>query len=638
MKSPSNIVGGIAGLILRVNLTTREIKTERTDNYARRWTGGRAIASWILLNETSPDMVWSDPETPLIFSAGTLVGTLAPCACRVSIDTINAFNNGKGSANFGGHWGPELKFAGFDHVVITGKAASPVYLFIHDGQAQIRDALVLWGKTTDKTEEFIQTELGDSAIRVASIGPAGENLVKGSAIIGDTGFAAGGSGVGCVMGTKKLKAVAVRGSTSVKVADPSRFMKAIDAAYEKIENSPFINGKNEKWGSFRQGLMHQIHWAENPQVYAVRNGQDFYYSKEKSAKLVGKNEGAQKYYTKKWNCFACPIAALPFIEIREGRYKGMKGPTYWANAACYSMLMDSDDGAASANFMLLCNQLGLDGDTAAATTSWAFDCYEKGIITKEDLGGLELRWGDDDAWMKLTEMIAHRQFLGGLLAEGTYEASRRIGRRAGSLSVTVKKQDTIDNFFDPVWELGITTSPVGPRHLRGAPNHKSGPKELQVDVGSVEKAPELVYWQLRTKEIEDNLGLCAFVEWGGAHALWPADFVEFFNAATGLEFTEDSLMASGEASYNLEKAFNTIHAGFTREDDLPPKRLMNTVIKSGPRAGRTAAVDQERHDIMLDRFYELLGWDSSSGKQKKERLFRLGMEDVAEKLGLTGLL
>ena len=233
------ISGGLAGKILRVDLTTKKISTEDTEKYAQRFIGGRAINSFILLNEMEPEIKWSDPENMLIFGVGCLVGTLAPGACRVSVDTKSVFNNGKGSANFGGHFGPELKYAGFDHVVITGRSESPVYLWIHDGNAELRDASSIWGKTTYETEEILQEELDDNKIEVASIGPAGENLVRGSSIVSDCAKAAGGSGVGCVMGPKKLKALVVRGHGAIKVAQPQRFLDAVNTALKKVKAPPY---------------------------------------------------------------------------------------------------------------------------------------------------------------------------------------------------------------------------------------------------------------------------------------------------------------------------------------------------------------------------------------------------------------
>ena len=233
--------GGLAGKILRVDLGSRIISTEDTWKYAQSFPGGRSLNSFILLKELDPETKFSDPENILIFGVGCLVGTLAPGACRVSLETKSPFSNGKGSANFGGHFGPELKYAGFDHIVITGKSKDPVYLWIHDGEVEVRNAASLWGKTTGETEALLHQELGDSRIQVASIGPAGKEG-SGLIVFSNPGKAAGGSGVGFVMGSKKLKAIAVRGHGSVRLADPKRFMGAVDRSLAKVQASPSSEG------------------------------------------------------------------------------------------------------------------------------------------------------------------------------------------------------------------------------------------------------------------------------------------------------------------------------------------------------------------------------------------------------------
>ena len=264
------ILWGQAGKILRVDLSNRKISTQDTEEYAQRFIGGRTINSYIMLKEMNPTTKWSDPENMLIFGAGTLVGTLAPGACRVSIETKSVYNNGKGSANFGGHFGPELKYAGFDHVVIVGKSEKPVYLWLCDGQAEIRDASSVWGKTTYETEVILRQELGDCRVEVASIGPAGENRVRGSCIFNNPGKAAAGSGVGCVMGDKKLKAIAVRGHGGIRIANPERFMAAVDTALAKVKASHHT----EDW---RKGAVEARFSPESPLwngAGCVRNGQD----------------------------------------------------------------------------------------------------------------------------------------------------------------------------------------------------------------------------------------------------------------------------------------------------------------------------------------------------------------------------
>jgi len=631
--------GGLAGKILRVDLANNKIWTEETGKYARMWLGGRAINSWLLLNETTASTKWSDAENMLIFGAGCLVGTSAPGACRVSIDTISAFNNAKGSANSGGHFGAEMKYAGFDHIVISGKANRPVYLWIHDGEAEIRDAKGIWGKTTDETEEILKNMFGDDRLEIASIGPAGENMVKGSGIFCDCGQAAGGSGVGCVMGSKNLKALVVRGHGSIKVAEPQRFTDTVSAVLDKIEKSPGIAG-NEIFESFRKGVVLAYKSGEYAVEMPVRNAQDEFFSAERAKRLLGNDNGVPRYHKRMLSCFGCPIGCQPFLEVNEGQYAETRGFTYWGNSILYSGRVDSDDPVSSIKFQILSNQLGLDADTASVSTAWAFECYENGLLTKDDTDGLELKWGNDDAWLMLTKKLAYRDGIGDLLADGVLEASRKLGKGSDRFIAHCKGQDTIEKFRgNPGWALGVATSPVAGHHLRGAVDTPliSGPKHITWTSDKIDNQAEAVFWQLRTREIEDNLGICCFMgSLAGAHILEATDYAELANAALGTDFSAEKLMSMGEGSYNLEKAFNTIHAGFTRKDDYPPQRFMEEPVISGPMAGRR--FDKDGYDIMIDRYYELLGWDQQTSWQTRTCLESLGMEDVARKLKDVGRL
>lgn len=631
------IGGALAGGILRVDLTRRRIWTEATAAYAKRFLGGRGVNSLILLNEMVPETRWSDPENMLIFGVGCLVGTMAPGACRVSIDTKNAYTGGKGSANFGGHFGSELKFAGFDHVVITGKADRPVYLWICDGKAEIRDASAIWGKTTYETEEILRRDLGDDRIEIAAIGPAGENLVRGACVVGDLAKVAGGCGVGCVMGSKKLKALVARGHGSISVADPPRFVKAVDDAFSKINASP----RSPRW---RKGIIMAYCLPDSPLWdiggEMIRNGQVGNWPMDKRVNLVGQDTGVPKYQKNVLACFNCPIGCNPYFEINEGRYKGTRGIGYWINSAFYSTRFDVDDAAASIRFHLLTNQLGLDGDTTATVLAWAFECFQRGLITRKDTDGLTLEWGNGEAMNEMVRKLAYREGFGDFLADGAAEAARKLGQGSEAFAIQVKGQDTSDAFrIQKGWGLGCATSPCGPRHLRGAvgSTFHSGPKDLPRETSSYENQPEAVFWQLKAKEIEDITGICNYTgTYSGARALEPADYAALVASAMGVEIDEDELMRLGQRTYNLEKAFNTLHAGFTRKDDYPPRRYMEEPVNSGPYAGFRC--DREEWDKMLDRFYELHGWDIETGWQTRRSLEDIALEDVAARLEKAGKL
>jgi len=302
--------------------------------------------------------------------------------------------------------------------------------------------------------------------------------------------------------------------------------------------------------------------------------------------------------------------------------------------------MDVDDPAASLKFHLLANQLGLDGDEAAVVLSWAFECYERGLLTKEDTDGLELKWGNGEAMIRLAEKLAYREGFGDFLADGVKEASRKLGRGSEKFAVHMKGQGSADSYrILKGWGFGVSTSPVAGRHLRGtlATPDKMGPKGLVWSPYEYENIPEAVFWQARTKEIEDMTGTCVYVgTWGGTHALELSDYAELISSAMGIELTEEELMLLGRRGINLEKAFNTIHTDFARKDDLPPRRYMEEAVKSGPYAGYRC--DREKWDEMLDRFYELHNWDKETGWQTSQCLLELGMEDVTEKLEKAGKL
>jgi aldehyde:ferredoxin oxidoreductase len=627
---------GIAGKILRVDLGNGKIIIEPTEKYSSNLIGGRAVNSLILLNETAPHTKWSDPENMIIIGVGCLVGTLAPGACRVSIDTISAYGNGKGSANFGGHFGPELKYAGFDHVIITGISKKAVYLWIQDGKVEIRDAESLCGMTTYDTETMIRKELGDPKIQVASIGPAGENLVRGSIVFTNPGKAAGGSGVGCVMGSKRIKAIAVRGHGSVSVADSARFMSAVNTGFDKIKASPDA----ESW---RKGIIEHKFLPESPvwDGYASpRNGQDEYWPMNKRETLVGMKSGVPSYKKRMMACFGCPIGCMPFNEIQNGKYKGIKGAGYWINSALYSTKLDIEDPGASISYHLLCNQLGLDGDMASVSLAWAYECFEKGLLTKSDCDGLELRWGDGDTALKMLRKLANRDGIGDFLADGVKNSAMKLGKGSDYFATHMKGQDSVDPYRAfKGWGFGVSISPVGGRHLRGAVSapEVTGPKNIKWSAFEYENVPDVVFWQSQAKEIEDITGICIYNgTWSGVHALELSDYFELISSAMGIKITEEEFMTIARRGINLEKAFNTLHTEFDRTDDYPPIKYMEEPIKSGPFAGDKC--EKEIWDEMLDRFYELNGWDLETGLQTSECLKNLDLEFVAEKLKDIGKL
>ena len=636
--SIKRIRGGLAGQILRVDLSTGKIWAEETEKYAREYIGGRGINSLILFNEMGRETTWSDPENPLIFGVGALVGTLAPGACRTSIETKNVFNNGKGSANVGGHFGPELKYAGFDHVVISGKSETPVYLWIHKGRAELREATSVWGKTTFETEESLAREHAPHRIRVAVIGPAGENLVRGSGVVCDRAKVAGGSGVGCVMGDKKLKAVVACGEGgSIRVARPDEFFKALDVALKKVRESPLSDMMKKVTLAGRWSDPNSPNWDF---LISARNGQDDFWEMEKRVEFANPKTGFPKNRKSISACFMCPIGCMPFSEITEGEYKGVKGEGFWSNTIMDAVRLDITDRDGMTKAWILANELGLDTDFATNVAAWAFECFERGLLTEKDTDGLRLEWGNVRAYIELLRKLAYREGIGDLLALGVKDASQTLGRGSEAFAIHMKGQDSIEPFRVPKgWALGVATSPVAGRHLRGTSigGARFGPKDASFPAHTYEDQPQNVVWQSLTKEMEDMVGICIYVgTWSGAYALEPSDYVDLTNSAMGINVTEDDFFTIARRSYNLEKAFNTLHTNFDRKDDYPPRRFMEESVKNGPYKGYRC--EKENWDRMLDEFYELQGWDKQTGLQTRASLTTLGMESVAHKLEMAGRL
>jgi aldehyde:ferredoxin oxidoreductase len=617
----------LAGKILRVDLTTGRVRTEPTEEYAQRWMGGRPINTWILLNEMDPGVKWSDPSNLLCFGVGVLVGTLAPGACRVSVDTTNAFNDGIGSANVGGFWGSELKFAGYDNIIISGKANRPVYLWICNEHVEIRDALSIWGKTTWETEEWIREEHGDERIRVSVIGPAGENLVRSACIICDRGCAAGGCGCGAVMGSKNLKAIAVRGHRDIRVAQPEEFMAAVREAMGKVNQWNVIAQIREKgyYGAMGGRVESPTwDWGYRP----VRNGQDDYWEKDKVACIA--EDEIKKFRVGTVSCFSCPISCKPWLDIQQGVYK-IRGEGWWNNSAnSYCTKFDNKNLESAIFAHFLTNQLGLDGDNSAQVISWAFECYERGLITKEDTDGIELVWGNHESLIEMLNRLAYRRGFGDFLADGAAKAAEKLGKDSWKFVIHVKGQDSLDGVrINKGWGFGVILSPIGGRHLRGS---LSG---FWLDWGkpinSYEGVPEALYEAQKQKALQDMLGICSYT-YGQTVDNW----ISLASSATGKHLGKKEWLHIALQAHNLEKAFNTIHGGFDRRDDYPCYRFYNEAVGSGPYKGER--IDHEIWERMLDDHYRLQGWDQNTSWQTQKGLERIGLADVAQILKRYGRL
>ncbi|MCW4050726.1 MAG: aldehyde ferredoxin oxidoreductase family protein [Candidatus Bathyarchaeota archaeon] len=624
---------GYAGKILRVDLTEGRLWTEPTKKYSNDWIGGRGINDWILFNELRPETGPLDPENMLLFGVGSLVGTLSPFCCRVSVDTKNVFNGGVGSANCGGHFGAEMKYAGYDNLVITGRSPEPVYLWLNDGEAELRDAEKLWGTTTWDTERSIRQMHGDNEVRVIGIGQAGENLVKSACIMSDRAKAAGGSGVGAVMGSKNLKAVAARGSQPISVAHPERFIDAVDEVRAKIETFPKAKLYREDGYYGVESYYGSPAWEAG--FRPVRNGQDDYWDPEKIKRVAG--DTIKPYRKKILACYGCPVGCMPWMKIPDGPYE-VEGEGWWNNSSnSFCTRVDVDNPEAAIKAHLRTNQLGLDGDNASVVIAWAFEAYEKGLLTVKDTDGLELTWGNHDAMLTLIDKLAYREGFGDFLADGVKAAAEKLGGGSEDYALHIRGQDAVDGIrISKGWGFGVVTSQAHGRHLRGAVHSFSPDKFLSWD-----DVPYNVHMQEQFKAILDSTGTCLYnnglLSWETRIEPSSSRYIVELNVAlTGMDYGVDGYMKIGRRIHNLEKAFNTLHCGFTRKDDYPPKRYWEEPVKSGPYKGEH--LDHETWDRMLEQYYELHGWDPETGLQTREGLEELGLGSVADKLRAAGLV
>jgi aldehyde:ferredoxin oxidoreductase len=637
-----------AGRILHVDLTHGECREEPTSEYRDFAIGGRGIGQWLLFRHVPPGTGALDPANILTLGAGPLAGTLAPAAGRLTVDTVNALTGGVCASNAGGHLAAELKYAGFDSVVITGQAPRPVYLNIRDGHAELRDASALWGLDTWQTEAAIRREHGDLSerTRVVAIGPAGENLVRGACLMVDRARAAGRGGAGAVLGSKRLKAVAVRGTGALQPADPEAFLQEIERTWGKLLRSGNV-------AVYRAGGSMRFAGAGGPDgtlPQAVCNTRNEFWPPEKSRKI---SEPALKagYEVRRMGCFACPIHCSHYYAVREGPYASSAGEGFQINSGrAFGSNLDIDYPPAIIGAHNFCSRMGLDVDMAGATVAFAFEAYERGDLSRAEADGLELTWGNHAAALALLHMIVRREGIGALLADGVKAAAARLGRGSEAYAMHVKGADLNEANMRPAkaWALAIILSTHGGGHLDGAPgawawrNHPELAEQLFGNprpgaAGEYHNQARAVTWFEDYKALVDMLGICWFTsQWIDAVALSPEDYTALLSAGSGRIYAADELMQIGRRLHAVQKAFNTLHCGFTRQDDRPPPRLAVEPIRGGPFDGEH--LDPDAWERMLDEYYVCNGWDLATGWQTEASLLALGLGEVAGVLRAHGRL
>ncbi len=589
--------------VLHVNLGDRSTWVEEPgDAFYRRHGGGRGMIALNLLRYVPREADPLGPDNVLVFAAGVLTGAPVPGAGRHSVGAKSPLTGGFGESESGGFWGAELKRAGWDGIVVHGVSPTPVYLWINEGAVEFRDASHLWGRIAGEVQADIRRELGDGRIRIAQIGPAGEHLVRFACIANDLNEVAGRTGMGAVMGSKRLKAIAVRGKTAVKLAEPKRLnaiakwvsstMDQNHRAFHEYGTGAAMKGKNLEGGmptlNYRLGQFDDVAQVDAIAVAGqMRVRMEACYAcsvrckkvvhVEKKEELA--REALEKTYGGKGHVGVDPL----------GRYRvdpQYGGPEYETLAAL-GVNLGVSDLVALAKANELCNYLGLDTVSCGATLAWAMECFEKGVLTLDDTDGVPLRFHDGDGVVKLIELIAYRRGVGDLLAEGSERAARKIGRGSEAFLTTIKGMEMAmhDPRHMPVMRASYLLAPTGGDHMRQSGNRNG---------------------------VRNQVGLCHFLAYDDPQSL------EIMTSVTGWDLTQDEVVTIAHRGLTLARLFN-LREGFTRADDRLPKRFSEPLPKH---AGLT---DEQQAKVVTDYSVEL-GWDRETGVPTKETHRRLELE------------
>ncbi len=620
--------GGYTGKILRVNLSEQTAVEEPLPlETARDYIGGAGFGVKYLFDELKAGADPLGPENKLIFAAGPFSGTSIPCASRMAVTAKSPLTGAVGMSLSGGHFPVELKFAGYDALIVEGRAAKPTYVWIKDGKTHFRSAAKVWGMKTSDCQQIIKNELNDQNVRLACIGPAGENLCKIACIINEL-RAFGRKGLGAVMGAKNLKAIAVRGSSPVGIFSREKLKVARDAMAKAMKDSPVLYPEFAKTGTPSNvdntcalGIFPAKNWTATGEFTPVEQiGVEA---------LKSRNTGSQA-------CYGCPVGCSQLKIARSGPYAGVmaEGPEF---ETLYSFGgetgVDNMDAIIAAD--RLADELGLDSISAGVVIGFAMELFEKGIIGPADTGGIDLKFGNHQAMVELLGLIARREGIGAQLADGVRSAAEQIGRGSEAYALHVKGLELpgYDVRGAKAHGLNYATSFTGADHNRGYAFQEifGIPIPQAVDRLTIADKGRLTKWNqdVRTATA-DCPTMCVFLLDMAVPHMAAENTAALMEAVTGLVYTPQEVARVGERINNLAKAFN-VREGFTRDDDTLPRRLMTEPLKAGASKGHL--ISQSDLDQMLDEYYTARGWDPATGIPTREKLAELGLEYVAGQLG-----
>ncbi len=621
---------GYNGKILRVDLTSKKLKVEEPGEvFYRTYLGGGGLASYYLLRHMRPGIDPLAPENMLIFASNVISGVPIAGMTRFTVAAKSPLTGGFGEAEAGGFWGPELKFSGFDAVVITGKADKPSFLNIYEGQVELRSAQKLWGLETGPAQEKIRKDLKDDRVRVALIGPAGENLVRYAGVVNELKHVNGRTGMGAVMGSKNLKAIAVRGTNKLEAKNLEKFHEISKSSADLI-GQPGPNKVLRKLGT------PNLVMALNTQgILPTRNFHDGVFA---GAEKISEEKMAETILKSAEGCYACAVRCRRAVEIPAGPYatSGEYGGPGYETLGALGSLLCIDDLAAISKGSELCNRYALDTLSTGVAIGFVMECYEKGILTKADTEGVEFRFGNAEAMVKAIEWIAFRKKgLGDLLADGVKVAAEKIGRGSEKFALHIKGQEL--PLHDPRGNTGqalsFAVSPTGGDPIavpHETPSANPGPMIARIaPLGLLEPVPALDFGSSKVRNytylqfvwsLYNSLGFCNFA----AGPVWSQSLtrlVELVNAVTGWDTSLWELLKVGERTVTMARVFN-LREGFGRKDDTLPDRLF-APLENGPLQGK--GIDRKEFEEALTMYYEAMGWDPMEGVPTRGKLAELNL-------------
>ena len=605
--------------------------------WRRKFVGGRGLDAYLLYTNTPEGCDPLGPDNVVVISAGLLGGTLASASSRTHIAAKSPLTNLFGSANMGGFFAPEMRWAGIDHFVIRGKANRPVYIYAHDGAIEIRDADFVWGKGVYDTQAIMRKELGDEETQILCIGQAGENLVRYATVMTGRKDAGARTGMGAVLGSKNLKGVACRGTMEIEISNPEEALEYNKEAIDQVISSK-ASQSMQRWGTnFMFGI------TNTTGLVRTRNFQ--YNQLPKSEDLEAEN--LDKYSVGMDACFGCQVHCRHRYVIKDGEYVGVYGlgPDYTGLGA-----FGAEVGCRSMNTVLVCNYLvndyGIDTLEVGSMIAWAMELYEKGIITDKDTHGLKLDWGNEEAVIEMVKQVALREGLGDILAEGPLPAARSFGPDSMKYLIHVKGMSNLntDERAAPALALSVAVSSRGSDHLRGIPaiDLYNLPMELLEKIyrgpdgydgpltnsfSEYEGKPRMVMWQELCYMAVESLGVCKYhtVFLSPNHPAF-TEFSKLIQLNVGLEFSEMDLWECANRCYTIERLFN-LREGMTRADDMLSDRYFDGPTQLGLPVARGKCIDRDRFEAMLDEYYRLHEWDEA-GIPTPELLERLDISDL----------